>query len=367
MLRSSRLAAGYLAMLALGLPPAIGDEPDGPRAPASRPVRPEVSAGRPATPPACPNHRRPGPGGPRARRHGPSPPGVPGFGPMSQIFQDMQDSLARDPAGGFQDFLATQERRALREISISPAEERRLGRVWRERYLREAAARGFQVDADPEKLRYLRDLVEAFSPHLRHRDRYREIEVTLLDSAISDGQSFPGGFLVFTTALLDEPDEASVAGVVAHELAHLDLGHLHEYARRAKLADAAIVPGGPVADPTRFMTQGLALGSLAMNPFRPEHELEADCAAATWLYLEGYDPRALVGFFDRIHEQRRDRPDHPFFKFTRSHPDSLERGREVRDRLGQLRRWRRRDDLGLYPDNLRRLVSRPREQGRAGP
>ncbi len=283
------------------------------------------------------------------------------------MFDDMMESFARDPAGGFQDFLSKQEREALRQIRFSAAEERQIGQRWRQQYLREAAAKGYQTVQDPDQLRYLQALVEVFSRRMQHRDRYRDIQVTLIDASIADGQSFPGGYLVFTTALLKEPDEATVAGVVAHELAHLDLGHLYEYARRSKLADTAFQPSGFGADPSQFMTRGMALGSLMMNPFRPEHELQADCAATTWLYLEGYDPRALVGFFDRLHSRTRDQPDHPLFKFTRSHPYSLDRGREVADRLRQLRRWKKRDDLDLYPDNLHRLESRPREQGRVKP
>ncbi len=123
---------------------------------------------------------------------------------------------------------------------------------------------------------------------MAHRDRYPTIEVTLIDARIPDGQSFPGGFLAFTTALLDEPDEATVAGVVAHELAHLDRGHLYGYARRSKLAEATYAnPPGGTATFDQFFTRQAALLGLMMNPYRPEHESEADCTSATWLYLEG--------------------------------------------------------------------------------
>ncbi len=284
-----------------------------------------------------------------------------GPGPMPRVFDEMMDSLARNPAGGFQDFLARQEGHATRGVTLSAAEERRIGRKQREQYLRAAKEKGYDVVDDPEKLRYLRSLVETFARRMGHRDRYRDIDVTLISAPIPDGQSFPGGSLVFTTALLDEPDEATVAGVVAHELAHLDRGHIFEYARRAKLAETGFRAPGPGADFDRLMTHNMALGSLMMNPFRPEHELQADCTATTWLYEEGYDPRALVRFFDRLHERSRDQPDQPFFRFARSHPYSLDRGSEVLDRLGQLRQWKNRDDLGLYADNLRRLKSRRQE------
>jgi predicted Zn-dependent protease len=237
----------------------------------------------------------------------------------------------------------------------------------RDEYLRQARARGYRAVDDPRRLNYLRDLVDALAARMLHKQRYPHIEITLIDAPVADGQSCPGGFLIFTTALLDAPDEATVAGVVAHELAHLDKGHLYEYARRAKLAETAFQPpqnGFNPSDFSQFMTRGMAMGSLIMNPFKPEHELEADCQATTWMYQAGYDPGALVRFFEKLHREQRDQPDNPFFQFTRSHPYTLDRRAEVVDRLAQLRRWRNRDDLGLYPDNLRRLVSRPREQGR---
>jgi predicted Zn-dependent protease len=285
---------------------------------------------------------------------------------MDQVFDDMMRSMQANPAGGFQDFLATQERRALAEIQPTPEEERRIGRRMRDEYLRRADAEGYKVVTDGARLRYLRDLVEANAPRMAHRRRYPDLDLALIDAPVADGQSFPGGFLVFTTALLDEPDEATVAGVVAHELAHLDLGHLYSMAQRAKLAEGGFAPDpSMMADPGRMMTRGMAIGGLMMMPFRPEQELEADCAATTWLYLGGYDPRALAGFFERLHARNRDQPDNPFFRFNRSHPYSLDRRAEVLDRLAQLRRWKDRADLGLFAENLQELVSRPREEGRA--
>ena len=283
---------------------------------------------------------------------------------MPDLFDRMMENFTRDPARGFNGFLeelASMEGPALEGVTLTIAEERQAGLKARVEYLEKAAARGYPVVHDPRKVDYLKALVERFSARMARRDRYPVIEVTLVDAPIPDGQSFPGGFLVFTTALLDEPDEATVAGVVAHELAHLERGHLYGYARRSKLAEATYrnPPEGELSF-DRFFTRQAALMGLMMNPFRPEHESEADCTSATWLYLEGYDPRGLVGFFERIHRRNQDQPDNPFFSFGRTHPFSLDRRAEVLGRLAELQRWKRRDDLGLYADNLRRLVPRDR-------
>ena len=283
---------------------------------------------------------------------------------MPELFDRMMEGFTRDPARGFAGFLdelANMEGPALEGVTLSIAEERQAGLKARSEYLDKAAAKGFRVVNEGKRLDYLKAIVARFSDRMARRDRYPAIEVMLVDAPISDGQSFPGGYLVFTSALLDEPDEATVAGVVAHELAHLERGHLYNYARRSKLADATYRnPPGGNASFDQFFTRQAALMGLMMNPFRPEHESEADCTSATWLYLEGYDPRALVGFFERLHRRNNDQPDNPFFNFGRTHPFSLDRKQDVLDRLAQLRRWKRRDDLGLFADNLRKLVPRDR-------
>ncbi len=275
----------------------------------------------------------------------------------------------RNPATGFQSFLgelSSLEGPALEGVTLSRAEERQAGQKARTEYLRKAAARGYPELDDPRRLRYVKDLVAGLARHMRHRDRYPEIDVTLIDAPTPDGQSFPGGFLVFTKGLLDEPDEATVAGVVAHELAHLDRGHLYEYARRGKLAEATYSrPPGMGADFDQFFTRQMALFGLLMNPFRPEHENEADCTSVTWLYFDGYDPEALVGFFERMHQRNGDQPENPFFSFGRTHPFSLSRRDAVRHRLDQLQRWRPRHDLGRFADNLHHGVSRYRERAEA--
>jgi predicted Zn-dependent protease len=281
---------------------------------------------------------------------------------MPELFSRMGESFARNPAGGFPAFLGELSRLegpALEGVALTPAEERRIGRQARDEYLRRALARGYGQDHDPDRLRYLDELVNGLSRYMTHRGRYPKIDVTLIDAPIADGQSFPGGFLVFTTALLKEPDEATVAAVIAHELAHLDGGHLYEYARRSKLAEATYnrPPGMPGNTFETFFTRQGALLGLMMSPFRPEHEHEADCRAAAWLFQAGYDPAALAEFLDRLARRQGNAPQNPFFDFARSHPDAASRRDHVAARQRQLSRWRPRAELGRFPDSLAQLRS----------
>jgi hypothetical protein len=315
-------------------------------------ARTGVVARDPDVPPPCVHPQKVAAQGPPARS-------------MPEFFERMGQNFMNNPAGGFDSWLgelARLEGPALEGVTLTVDEERRAGMKAREEYLKRAAADGHPIVRDPKRIAYLQALVDRLAARMKNRDRYPRIEVTIVDATISDGQSFPGGFLVFTSALLNEPDEATVAGVVAHELAHLDLGHVLGYARRSKLAEGGFSPPSGFGMPMdRAFTQQAALLGLMMNPFRPEHELEADCTATSWMFLEGYDPIALGRWFERLNQRRADQPDNPFFSFGRTHPYSLDRRREVIERTAQLKRWRPLAELGLFADNLRRLEPKARD------
>lgn len=337
----------FCAVFLLAAPAIADDEPPG---------RPENLGRLLATVPRC------------QHRHYASPRRAPAARSpsMPEFFMTMGQRMAVDPARGMQsmiDELSKMDEPAMRDIRLSPAEERRIGKATLDEFLQKAAVAGYQVNRTEREVKYFEDLVETIARLMKNRDRYPEIEITLIDAPVADAYCLPGGYLVFTTGLLAEPDEATVISVVAHELAHLDLGHVYEYAKRSKLAETTFASNP--ADFNQFFTRGMALMGLMMNPYRPEHESEADCVATSWLYVAGYDPMALVGFFERLHDRLNDQPagNAPqFFAFARSHPFSLDRRREVLRRLDALRRWRPRADLGLYPDNLRSRTARLRAE-----
>jgi predicted Zn-dependent protease len=288
---------------------------------------------------------------------------------MPEMWAQMGQAFATNPSGGFTtmlDHLATLEGPALEGVRLNRDEERQIGRQTRDQMLARLAAQGSPVVNDPEKVRYLRELVNGLARRMKNRDRYPKLDIVLVEQPIPDAHAFAGGWLLFTTGLLDEPDEATVAAVVAHELAHLDLGHVYGYARRTKLMEATYsAPAMGRFDLNTMMTRQAAMLGLMMHPYRPEHEFEADCRSATWLFQEGYDPEALAGFLDRMgrRQERQNNfgfaaPDNPMLQLLRSHPPSPRRAAAVRERRAQLVRWRPKAELGLYGAERRALKSR---------
>jgi predicted Zn-dependent protease len=273
------------------------------------------------------------------------------------MFLRMRESLARNPATAMSDILRAEEDDAVAELPLSFEEEREIGQVMLDEYLAAARRKGLSIERDTDRVRYLEALVERFAARMRLRDRYRSLRVFVLDAKEPDARAFPGGAIVFSTAILEEPDEATVAGIVAHEVAHLDRGHLIEQAKRAKLARRGFgfPAGAGPASLDAMMRQGLVMGAQMSAPHRPEHEIDADCTAASWLFIERYDPRPYAAFLERLRRHWPDQPNMPFLRGFQTHPPAAERRDEVLARYRQLARWKPRQTLVRGEENLQRL------------
>lgn len=112
-----------------------------------------------------------------------------------------------------------------------------------------------------------------------------------------------GSEIFLTTGLIDlykrgvvAPDE--VAAILAHEIAHIELGHYEQMKRRA---DAAAVGGVVVSRMGMLgrwvLGEGLKLERLAMSR---QAEFEADARAAKHLGAQGLDPLALARALEKI-------------------------------------------------------------------
>ncbi|MGF1498305.1 MAG: M48 family metallopeptidase [Elainellaceae cyanobacterium] len=126
----------------------------------------------------------------------------------------------------------------------------------------------------------------------------------------------PGGFIYITTGLLRAADnEAQLASVLAHEIAHVTERHSVQALRRAVVAQG-------IAETTGLDMSALAqIGyQLAVDlPRSREFEYEADRVGLDILTDAGYAPIALVNFFEKL----QDSAGQP--EFLRTHPTSENR------------------------------------------
>lgn len=138
----------------------------------------------------------------------------------------------------------------------------------------------------------------------------------------------PGGFILITRGALSRmDDEAVLAGVLAHEVAHVDEKHVLEEIRRSSVVQSARDEGvlvGPVLD--RISELG---GSLLFTGLSRSDELEADSLALIYAGAAGYRADGLVRFLERLDGE--EAGEGRLRELTATHP-------AVPDRLAALRR-----------------------------
>ncbi len=124
----------------------------------------------------------------------------------------------------------------------------------------------------------------------------------------------PGGYIFITTgALLAMQDEAELAGILAHEIAHVTnrdiVRHLNIRAMEATpRTSAALMIGGPLNAIAMNVLQswdqdhtvGKALDILFKNGYKQADELIDDKSALYYAAFAGYDPQGIVRYFERI-------------------------------------------------------------------
>lgn len=135
--------------------------------------------------------------------------------------------------------------------------------------------------------------------------------IKVIDSDEVNAFALPGGFFYVNTGLiLAANDEAELAGVMAHEIAHVAAHHAARQMTRGRLLNLASIPlifvGGGVG---YAIQSALTVGRpLAVLSFSRSFEKEADYLGVQYLYKAGYDPQAFISFFERIQKQEKKKP-----------------------------------------------------------
>lgn len=143
------------------------------------------------------------------------------------------------------------------------------------------------------------------------------------DEEIVNAVSLPGGYIYIFKGLLEKvKDDTELAGVIAHEVAHITARHAVKRLQNAYgallLQVASTQAGGNVAGGV-----GLALNTIFME-YSLHDEFESDRLAVKYLRKAGYDPRGVTGFLETLqdeHQQDKIRP----FSYWRTHPNISQR------------------------------------------
>jgi predicted Zn-dependent protease len=149
----------------------------------------------------------------------------------------------------------------------------------------------------------------------------------VLDSEDVNAMALPGGFFYVNSGLiLKAESESELAGVMAHEIAHIAARHGTKQATRGQLVNFATIPlifmGGWTGYGIRQATSILVpIGFLS---FSRGFESEADMLGLQYLYKAGYDPGSFVDFFEKIQSDERKKPG-TMAKVFSSHPLTADR------------------------------------------
>lgn len=161
-----------------------------------------------------------------------------------------------------------------------------------------------------------------------HSDAKVPFTIKVIDSDEVNAFALPGGFFFVNRGLILAADnEAELAGVMAHEIAHVAARHAMENQGKGTLMNygmlAGIIFGGPIAS-TVLQNAGGILGGLAMLKFSRGAEEEADSLGVQYLYASGYDPTAMSTMFEKLASKNKKKPG-AVAKLFSTHPQSLER------------------------------------------
>lgn len=146
---------------------------------------------------------------------------------------------------------------------------------------------------------------------VRNSDAKVPFTIKVIDSDEINAFALPGGFFFVNTGILIHADnEAEMAGVMAHEIAHVAARHGTRQASRAELVNYGSIPliflGGWAGYAIR-QGAGLAI-PMGFLTFSRAFESEADFLGLQYMYKAGYDPTSFVDFFEKVQSQEKRKP-----------------------------------------------------------
>src|SRR5213080_3215233 len=148
---------------------------------------------------------------------------------------------------------------------------------------------------------------------VRNSDAKVPFTIKVIDSDEVNAFALPGGFFYVNSGLiLRAQEESELAGVMAHEIAHVAARHGTKNATKGEILQWASIPAMifiPYSMAGYAMYQGLNLAiPLTFLKFSRDAEREADFLGLQYMYKTGYDPNSYVTFFERIQADEKRRP-----------------------------------------------------------
>lgn len=173
---------------------------------------------------------------------------------------------------------------------------------------------------------------------VRNSDALVPFTIKVLDTDDVNAFALPGGFFYVDSGLILAADnEAELAGVMSHEIAHVAACHAAREISRGQLMNLASIPlifvGGGIGYAAQSL-MGIAM-PLGFMKFSRGFESEADFLGVEYLYKAGYDPQALTSFFEKVKALEKQRPG-TLAKAFDTHPQTPDRIEKTQKEINTL-------------------------------
>jgi predicted Zn-dependent protease len=162
--------------------------------------------------------------------------------------------------------------------------------------------------------------------------------IKVIDSAQINAMALPGGFLYVNTGLITTTEnEAELAAMMAHLVAHVAARHSAELQGRVSFFNVLSLPGsifaGGLMSHVLLQAAGNSNEPALFSRVSREMQEEADWLGLQYMYKAGYDPNAIVNFFQRITAQGPAKQ--PTSMLFATHPTNEQRAAKTAERNGK--------------------------------
>ncbi|HEY3103658.1 MAG TPA: M48 family metalloprotease [Pyrinomonadaceae bacterium] len=191
-----------------------------------------------------------------------------------------------------------------------------------------------------------------------HSDAKIPFTIKVIDSDEVNAFALPGGFFFVNKGLVLAADnEAELAGVMAHEIAHVAARHAMENQRKMQVIDygllAGILLGGGVIGNVLYNAGGLIEG-LSFLKFSRGAEEEADKLGVQYMWAAGYDPNAMATMFEKLEAKNKKKPG-TIAKLFATHPAPPDRRASA---IALAARFPERDEYVISSSEFMRVRNR---------
>ena len=194
---------------------------------------------------------------------------------------------------------------------------------------------GMKLVQDPVVTEYVNRIGQNL---VRNSDARVPFTIKVVDSDEINAFALPGGFFYVNSGLILAADEeAELAGVMAHEIAHVAARHATRQMTRGQIANIATIPLIFVGGGLGYALQSAASLALPLTflKFTRGFEAEADYLGLQYMYATGYDPQAFIGFFEKVQAKEKKKPGSLAKAFS-THPQTPDRIEKSQEEIAKI-------------------------------